>query len=69
MGLLAALEGIHAPSPAYRFVGASAPRTLLLGRIKAALGALLGGFGDSSTLGRTLTRGRRAGTVVEPRSR
>jgi hypothetical protein len=47
VGLLAALEGVQAPSPAYRFVGASAARTLLLGRIKAALGALLGRFGDS----------------------
>ena len=47
VGLLAALEGVQAPSPSYRFVSAASPRTPLLGRIKAALGALLGRCGDS----------------------
>jgi hypothetical protein len=40
VGLLAALEGVAAPT--YRYVSVSAPRTPLLGRTKAAFDALLG---------------------------
>ncbi len=42
VGFQTALEGIQVPSPAYRYVPVSGPRTPLLGRIRTAFGVLLG---------------------------
>ncbi len=43
VGFQTAREGVDVPSPAYRYVSVSGPRRApLLGRIKAAVGVLLG---------------------------